>query len=126
MKGAVVAIAFLILGLVTGTLSRAAFGGGRPRPPGSPDEVWRRTTAEVVPSGLRTRDRRFLRVRYTVGTSLIENDVLYALGGAVPPAGELVFVRYDVMAPARVILDAGRPRSPGAGVSPSERADPNG
>ncbi|TCO32763.1 hypothetical protein EV652_104369 [Kribbella steppae] len=84
-------------------------------------ENWRRANAEVI-SVLRTSNRTFLLVRYLVGTSLIRNDVRYPLPGAVPPVGRRVPIRYDPLAPARVVFDvhplrrtpprAARPRRP--------------
>jgi hypothetical protein len=65
---------------------------------------WRRVDAEVI-SVLRAGHRTFLLVRFTVGTSLIRNDVRYPLPGAVPHAGQRVPIRYDPVAPARVVFD---------------------
>jgi hypothetical protein len=65
---------------------------------------WRRVDAEVI-SMLRVGDRTFLRVRFSVGSSLVQNDVLYPLAGAAPHAGRRVPVRYDPAAPMRVAFD---------------------
>jgi hypothetical protein len=65
---------------------------------------WRRVDAEVI-SMLGVGDRTFLRVRFAVGTSLVQNDVLYPLAGAVPHVGRRVPIRYDPAAPARVAFD---------------------
>jgi hypothetical protein len=65
---------------------------------------WRWADAEVI-SILRASDRTFLRVRFSVGTSLIQNDVRYPLPGAVPHAGQRVPIRYDPAAPARMVFD---------------------
>lgn len=66
--------------------------------------TWRRVNAEVV-SVLRTSTCTFLRVRYVVGTSLIQIDMLYPPSGAVPPVGRRVPIRFDPMAPARAVFD---------------------
>jgi hypothetical protein len=62
-------------------------------------ENWRRVNAEVI-SVLRAGDRVFLRVRFTVGTSLIQNDVRYDVPGRLPLAGERVPIKYDPAFPA--------------------------
>jgi hypothetical protein len=64
---------------------------------------WRRVNAEVV-SVLRAGDRVFLRVRFTLGTSLIQNDVRYDGPGPLPLAGERVSIKYDPTAPARLVV----------------------
>ena len=64
---------------------------------------WRRVNAEVV-SVLRAGDRVFLRVRFTVGTSLIQNDVRYDVPGPLPHAGQRVLIKYDPTAPARLVV----------------------
>jgi hypothetical protein len=73
---------------------------------------WQRVNAEVI-STLRAGNRTFLRVRFSVGTSLIQTDVQFPLAGAVPHPGRQVPIRYDPAAPARVTFDvrpsAGRP-----------------
>jgi hypothetical protein len=65
---------------------------------------WSRVNAEVI-SVLHASNRTFLLVRFPVGTSLIRNDVLYPLPGPVPYAGQLVPVKYDPAAPARLVFD---------------------
>jgi hypothetical protein len=65
---------------------------------------WRRVDAEVI-SVLRAGDRRFLLVRFGVGTSIIRNDVRYPLPGTVPYSGQRVPIRYDPAAPARMVFD---------------------
>ncbi|MGW6281243.1 hypothetical protein [Kribbella sp. NPDC055071] len=65
---------------------------------------WRRADAEVI-SILRVADRTFLRVRFSVGTSLVQNDVLYPLPDVVLHVGLRVPIRYDPAAPARVVFD---------------------
>jgi hypothetical protein len=65
---------------------------------------WRRMDAEVI-SMLRAGNRTFLRVRFSVGTSLIHSDVRYSLPGAVPHAGQRVPIRYDPAAPALATFD---------------------
>jgi len=67
-------------------------------------ETWRRVNAEVV-SVLRTSTCTFLRVRYVVGTSLIQIDLPYPPSGAVPPVGRRIPIRCDPMAPARAVFD---------------------
>jgi hypothetical protein len=63
---------------------------------------WRRVNAEVV-SVLRVDNRIFLRVRFTVGTSLIQNDVRYDVPGRpLPLAGDRVPIMYDPTSPARL------------------------
>lgn len=64
---------------------------------------WRRVNAEVV-SVLRAGDRVFLRVRFTVGTSLIQNDVRYDVPGPLPLTGQRVPIKYDPAAPARLVV----------------------
>jgi hypothetical protein len=81
-------------------------------------ERWHPVNAEVI-SVLRASDRTFLRVRYSVGTRLIENDVRYPFPGATPAAGRRVPLRYDPAAPARVIYDHRR-TPPGPDAHPSE------
>jgi hypothetical protein len=65
---------------------------------------WRRVDAEVI-SVLRASNRTFLRVRFSVGTSLIHSDVQYPLADAVPHTGQRVPIRYDPVAPARLVFD---------------------
>lgn len=65
---------------------------------------WRTADAEVV-SMLRASDHTFLLVRFWVGTSLIQNDVRYPLGGAAPHAGQRVPIRYEPANPARLVFD---------------------
>ncbi|TCC42903.1 hypothetical protein E0H75_38500 [Kribbella capetownensis] len=65
---------------------------------------WRQVDAEVL-SVLRAGNRTFLLVRFPVGTSLIRNDVRYPLPGPVPYAGQRVPIKYDPVAPARVVFD---------------------
>lgn len=79
----------------------------------SPDDLddWRRTTAEVVSIWGR-RDQTFVRVRYRVGGSVIENDVPCSLSGATLRAGHRVLIRYHPMHPARVVLDLAGPGEP--------------
>jgi hypothetical protein len=72
--------------------------------PGIEFATWRRVDAEVI-STLRAGNRAFLRVRFSVGTSLIQNDVQYPLPGAAPHAGQRVPIRYDPAAPARMMFD---------------------
>jgi hypothetical protein len=98
----------LIAGVAVGACILALlslFGGGDD---GLDPEVesanWHRADAEVI-SVLRAGDRRFLLVRFGVGTSLIRNDVRYPLPGAVPHAGQRVPIRYDPAAPARMMFD---------------------
>ncbi|HYU86931.1 MAG TPA: DUF3592 domain-containing protein [Kribbellaceae bacterium] len=67
-------------------------------------ESWRPVNAEVI-SVLRAGSRTFLRVRYSVGTRLIDNDVVYPLAGPTPEAGRRVPLRYDPAAPARAVYD---------------------
>jgi hypothetical protein len=64
---------------------------------------WRRVDAEVV-SVLRAGHRVFLRVRFTVGTSLIQNDVRYDVPGPLPHTGERVSIMYDPTSPARLVV----------------------
>lgn len=82
---------------------------------------WRRVDAEVV-SVLRASDRTFLLVRFAVGTSLIRNDVRYPLPGAVPHAGQRVPIRYDPVAPARVVFDLHPPSRPSPKVAGLSRS----
>ena len=82
-------------------------GAGQDRDVEVEHEDWRPANAEVI-SVLRTSNRTFLQVRYLVGTSLIRNDVRYPLPGAVPHVGRRVPIRYDPLAPARVMYDASR------------------
>jgi hypothetical protein len=65
---------------------------------------WRQVDAEVI-SVLRASNRTFLRVRFSVGTSLIHSDVQYPLADAVPHTGQRVPIRYDPVAPARLVFD---------------------
>ena len=58
--------------------------------------------AQVRCAMFRTRN---LLVRFPVGSSLICNDVRYPLPGQVPYAGQRVPVKYDPVAPARVVFD---------------------
>ena len=71
---------------------------------------WRTVNAEVV-SVLRAGTRTFVRVRYPVGTQLIENDVMYPFP-QTPEVGRRVPIRYDPAAPARVVFDRGTPINP--------------
>jgi hypothetical protein len=70
-------------------------------------ETWRTVNAEVV-SVLKAGSRTFLLVRYSVGTSLVHNDILYPLPGEVPVVGQRVPIRYDPSAPARAVYDRHR------------------
>jgi hypothetical protein len=70
-------------------------------------ETWRTVNAEVV-SVLKAGSRTFLLVRYSVGTSLVHNDILYPLPGEVPVVGRRVPIRYDPGAPARAVYDRHR------------------
>ena len=70
-------------------------------------ETWRTVNAEVV-SVLKAGSRTFLLVRYSVGTSLVHNDILYPLQGEVPVVGQRVPIRYDPSAPARAVYDGHR------------------
>lgn len=78
------------------------------RADGSDEEAefadWRAADAEVI-SMLRAGDHTFLLVRFSVGTSLIQNDVRYPLSGAVPHAGQRVPIRYEPATPARLVFD---------------------
>jgi hypothetical protein len=85
---------------------------------------WRRADAEVI-SVLRAGHRTFLMVRFTVGTSLIRNDVRYPLAGAVPHAGQRVPIRYDPVAPARVDFDLHPESSTSLKVARSNRSVTN-
>ncbi len=76
-------------------------------------KTWRRVNAEVV-SVLRTSTCTFLRVRYVVGTSLIQIDMLYPPSGAVPPVGRRIPIKFDPLAPARAMFD----RQPSTGTPP--------
>src|SRR5262245_41739725 len=69
-------------------------------------ETWRTVNAEVV-SVLKAGSRTFLLVRYSVGTSLVHNDILYPLPGEVV-VGQRVPIRYDPGAPARAVYDRHR------------------
>jgi hypothetical protein len=80
-------------------------------------ESWRPVNAEVI-SVLRAGPRTFLRVRYSVGTRLIDNDVVYPLAGPTPEAGRRVPLRYDPAAPARAVYDHRR-RSPKPAPGPA-------
>jgi hypothetical protein len=80
---------------------------------------WRVVNAEVV-SVLRAGARTFLRVRYPVGTQLIENDVMYPFP-QTPDVGRRVPIRYDPAAPARVVFD----RGPSGGTPDTPVARPN-
>jgi hypothetical protein len=68
---------------------------------------WRSTEAEVL-SVMRAGDRTFLLVRFTVGSSVIRNDVHYPLAGPAPKAGRRVPVRFNPEAPAQVVFDLRR------------------
>jgi hypothetical protein len=81
-------------------------------------ESWRTVNAEVV-SVLRAGNRTFLRVRYPVGTQLIENDVMYPLP-QTPDVGRRVPIRYDPAAPARAAFDRGH--TSGTPPTPAERS----
>jgi hypothetical protein len=81
--------------------------GGESPEPDVGTETWRTVNAEVI-SVLKTSNRTFLLVRYPVGTSLIHNDVLYPLPGAVPNVGQRVPIKYDPAAPARAVYDGQR------------------
>jgi len=81
-------------------------------------ESWRPVNAEVI-SVLRAGNRTFLRVRYPVGTRLIENDVLYPIPGETPDAGRRVPIRYHPAAPARAVYDVRRATT-GPDAPPSE------
>ena len=70
-------------------------------------ETWRTVNAEVV-SVLKAGSRTFLLVRYSVGTSLVHNDILYPLQGEVPVVGQRVPIQYDPAAPARAVYDRHR------------------
>jgi hypothetical protein len=67
---------------------------------------WSRGDAEVI-SALRVRSRIFLRIRFIVGTSIIQSDVEFPLTEEVPHAGWRIPIRYDPTAPARVTLEPG-------------------
>jgi hypothetical protein len=73
--------------------------------PAVENENWRRVNAEVV-SVLRVGNRIFLRVRFTVGTSLIQNDVRYDVPGPLPLAGDRIPIKYDPTSPARLMVAA--------------------
>ena len=96
--------------VVVGLLVLAGWFGGRHEgpDPGSEFATWRPVDAEVI-SMLRAGDRTFLLVRFSVGTSLIQNDVQYPLPGAVPHVGQRVPIMYDPAAPARVVFDLRAP-----------------
>jgi hypothetical protein len=96
--------------VAVGLLALVSRFGGRDDGPDQDIEfaTWRRVDAEVI-STLRACNRTFLRVRFSVGTSLIQNDVQYPLPGAVPHAGQRVLIRYDPAAPARMVFDLHRP-----------------
>lgn len=65
---------------------------------------WSRTDAEVI-STLRVRQRIFLRVRFAVGTSIIQTDLELPLNEEVPHTGRRVPIRYDPTAPARATFE---------------------
>jgi hypothetical protein len=93
-------------GLAVGILVLAVVGRGDDD---SPDleiepEIWRRATGEVI-SVLRTHSRTFVLVRYSVGSSLIQNHVAYPLRGAIPNAGQRMPIKYNAVSPARVVFD---------------------
>jgi hypothetical protein len=69
---------------------------------------WICIDAEVI-STLRVRHRIFLRVRFAVGTSIIQTDVEFPLTEAVPNPGQRVPIRYDPTAPARVTFERSGP-----------------
>lgn len=68
---------------------------------------WRPVTAEVI-STLRAGNHTFLLVRFSVGTTLIQNDVHYPLAGAAPYVGQHVPIVYDPVAPGRLAFDLQR------------------
>lgn len=97
----------LIVGLTMGVcvvLVRGSVERDGDLSPEAESANWRRVDAEVI-SVLHAGDRRFLLVRFGVGTSVIRNDVRYPLPGAVPYAGQRVPIRYDPAAPARMVFD---------------------
>ncbi len=61
---------------------------------------------------LRTGSRVFLLVRFVVGTTLIPADVRDPFTGAVPYAGQRIWIRTDPTAPARVLFDSNRNDAP--------------
>ncbi|TCM35283.1 hypothetical protein EV648_12426 [Kribbella sp. VKM Ac-2568] len=119
----------LSVGLAVGVFVLAMVGRGDDS---SPDvevesQIWRRTTGEVI-SVLRTHSRMFVLVRYTVGTSLIQNHLAYPLGGAMPRAGQRMSIKYDEVSPARVVFDPSAhlpmpPQLPDPAISPARSAD---
>jgi Protein of unknown function (DUF3592) len=113
----------VVLALGAGALalySQFSDGGESPEPD-TGTETWRTVNAEVV-SVLKAGSRTFLLVRYTVGSSLIHNDVLYPLAGKVPIVGQRVPIRYDPAAPARAVYD--RNRVSGTPSRPTEHRRP--
>ena len=65
---------------------------------------WNRINAEVI-SMIRVRDHIFLRVRFTVGTTIIQTDVELPSTEPIPHAGRQVAIRYDPTAPARASVE---------------------
>jgi hypothetical protein len=123
------AIVLLVgVGLAVGVLILAVVGRRDDCSPDAESKTWRRATGEVI-SVLRTHNRTFVLVRYTVGTSLSQNHVAYPLQGAVPNAGERLPIKYDAVSPARVVFDLNAhihmsPPLPGPAISPSQGAHP--
>jgi hypothetical protein len=97
VAGSAVAVGILVLVRPSGR------DGDRPDPE-IESANWCRANAEVI-SVLHASNRTFLLVRFPVGTSLIRNDVRYPLPGAAPYAGQLVPIKYDPAAPARLVFD---------------------
>jgi hypothetical protein len=103
----VIAVAALVVSFLT-PLARALRRGRVV----APDiQSWPAADARVV-SVLRASHRTFLLVRYTVGTQVIHNDVLYPLPGDAPAIGQRVPLRYDPSAPARAFYDPSRTIAP--------------
>jgi len=99
----VIAVAALVISFLT-PLGRAFRRGND----ATPDiQSWPTADAQIV-SVLRASNRTFLLVRYTVGTQLIHNDVLYPLPGETPAIGKRIPIRYDPAAPARAFFDPHR------------------
>ena len=125
--GVAVAMSLVVLGPVVGVLLLAVYVRARHDHHDVPEDIesWRRTTAEVL-SVWGPRGRAFVKVRYRVGASLIENDAPCP-SGTTFKAGQRIPVRYHPMHPARVVLDdegAGGAAAPGSNQSPSGAADP--
>jgi hypothetical protein len=117
-------------GLAAGVLVLIVVSWGTDRSPDArvESEIWCRATGEVI-SVLRTHSRTFVLVRYSVGTSLIQNHVAYPLRGATPRAGQRMPIKYDAVSPARVEFDLRAhnhmpPTPPGRAAAPSQGTHP--